>query len=107
MTHAKIKNIEDKMPDITNIATKNNLDAKTEESKGEIPSVTNLATKTALNAIENEIPIFSNLVKNTDYNTKINEIEMKITDHDHFKYSTAPELTSKNLTSENFAARLK
>ena len=31
---------------------------------------------------------------------------MKITDHDHFKYSTTPELTSKNLT-ENFAARLK
>ena len=30
---------------------------------------------------------------------------MKITDHDHFKYSTNPELTPKNLTSENFAAR--
>ena len=46
-------------------------------------------------------------LKKTGYNTKINEIEMKITDHDHFKYSTTPELTSKNLTSENFAARLK
>ena len=58
MTHAKIKNIEDKIPDITNMATKNDLNVKTKESKGEIPSVTNLATKTALNAIENEIPIF-------------------------------------------------
>ena len=107
MTHAKIKNIEDKISDITNMATKNHLNAKTEDFKGKIPSVTNLATKTALNPIENEIPIFSNLVKNADYNTKINEIEMKITHHDHFKYSATPELTSKNLTSENFAARLK
>ena len=107
MTHAKIKYTEDKIPDITNMATKNNLNTETEEFEGEMPSITNLATKTALNAIENVIPIFSNLVKKTGYNTKINEIEMKITDHDHFKYSTAPELTSKNLTSENFAARLK
>ena len=87
------------------MATKNNLNAETEEFKGKTPSITNLAPKTALNAIENVIPIFSNLVKKTGYNTKFNEIEMKITDH--FKYSTTPELTSKNLTSQHFAAKLK
>ena len=49
--NAEIKNIDDKIPEITN-----------------------LATKTALNVVENKIPSISNLVKKTDCNTKINEI---------------------------------
>ena len=84
--NAKIKNIEDKTPDITNLATNTTLNAKINEFKGEIPSITNLATTTALNArinkvkdkipsitylatitaliaVENEIPNVSNLVK--------------------------------------------
>ena len=81
--NAKIKNIEDKIPDITNLATKTTLNAKINEVKGEIPNITNLATKTALNAVENKIPSVSNLVKKTDYNTKINEIEKKIADLNH------------------------
>ena len=102
--NAKIKNIEDKMPDITNLATETTLNAKVNEVKGEIPSITTLATKNALNAVENEIPSVSNLTKKTDYKTKINEIEKKITDHNHGKYITTPEFNK--LTSENFAARL-
>ena len=39
--NVKIKNIEDKMPDITNLATKASLNAKINEVKGGIPSVTN------------------------------------------------------------------
>ena len=61
--NAKIKNIEDKIPDITNLATKTTLNAKINEVKGEIPSITNLATTTALTAVENKIPNVSNLVK--------------------------------------------
>ena len=49
--NAKIKNIEDKIPDITNLATKTTLNAKINEVKGEIPSITNLATTTALTAL--------------------------------------------------------
>ena len=45
MYNAKIKNIEDKIPDITNLATKTTLNAKTNEVKGEIPSITDLANK--------------------------------------------------------------
>ena len=45
--NAKIKNIEDKIPDTTN-----------------------LATNTALTAVENKIPNVSNLVKKTDHITK-------------------------------------
>ena len=73
--NAKIKNIEGKTADITNIATKTTLDAKINEVKGKIPSITNLATTAALTAVENKIPNVDNLVKNTDYNTTINEIE--------------------------------
>ena len=42
------KNIEDKIPDITNLATKTTLNAKINEVKAEIPSITNLATTTTL-----------------------------------------------------------
>ena len=68
--NAKIKNMEDKISDITNLATKTTLNAKINEVKGEIPNITNLATKTGLNAVENKIPSFSNLVKKTNYDAK-------------------------------------
>ena len=47
-----IKNIEDKIPDITNLATKNTLNAKINEVKGEIPSTTNLATNPSLKRLK-------------------------------------------------------
>ena len=58
-----IKNIEDKIPEITNLANKTTLKVKTIKVTGEIPNITNLATKTTLNAVENKIPSVSNLVK--------------------------------------------
>ena len=59
----KIKNIEDKIPHITNLATKASLKAKINEVKGEIISITNLATTAVLSTVENKIPNASNLVK--------------------------------------------
>ena len=53
----KIKNIEDKVSDITNLGTNTTLDAK------EKSSITKLATTAALTAIENKIPNVSILVK--------------------------------------------
>ena len=53
--NAKIKNIEDKIPDITNLATNASLNAKITEIKCEIPNITNLATPTAFTAVENKI----------------------------------------------------
>ena len=104
--NAKIKNIEDKIPDITKLTTNASLNAKTNEVKSKIPNITNLATTTALTAFENEIPNDSNVVNKTDYNTKISEIENKTTtDHDHDKYITSQEFNK--LTSGNFTARLK
>ena len=39
--NAKIKNIEDKLPDITNLATNASLNVKINEVKCEIPGITN------------------------------------------------------------------
>ena len=73
--NSKIKTIEEKVPDVTNLATNASLNAKIKEVKGEISNIINLATTTALTAVEKKNPSVSNLVKKTDYNTKINEIE--------------------------------
>ena len=45
--NVKIKNIEDKTADITNLAIITTLNAKMNEVKSEIPSITKLATTTA------------------------------------------------------------
>ena len=47
------------------------------ELEKKIPDISNLATKTALSTVENKITDTSNLVRKTDYNTKITEIEKK------------------------------
>ena len=99
-----MKNIEDKIPDITNLAINSSLNAKIIEVKGKIPSITNLATTTALTAVENKIPNVSNLVKKAEYNTKISEIEKKIINYDYDKYITSPEFNK--LIAENFPSRL-
>ena len=69
--NAKMKHIENKIADITNLATKATLNAKTNEDKGEIPSVNNLAINTALTAVENKIPNVINLVKKLTITQKL------------------------------------
>ena len=101
--NAKIKNIGEKIPDITKLAINASLNAKINKVKGEIPNITSLATTNALTAVENKIHNISNLVIKTDYNTKINEIGKKTTDHDHDRCITTPEFN--RLTAENFAGR--
>ena len=60
---AKIENIEDKIPDISNLACKTILNTKINKVKNEIPSITGLATTSTLTTVENKIPSISNLVK--------------------------------------------
>ena len=90
--NAKIKNIENKTPDITHVATNTTLNAKINEVKGEIPSsanltttvknkipnITNLATTSAFTAVENKTPNVSNIVKKTDYNKKFVKLKIKL-----------------------------
>ena len=77
---------------------------KLTELENKIPDVSNLATRAALTAVENKIPSVSNLVKKTDYDTKITELEKKVTDHNHDKYVTTPEFNT--LAADVFNARL-
>ena len=48
--NVKIQNIEDKIPDITNLATNTSLDVEVNEVKQEVPSITNLTITTTLSA---------------------------------------------------------
>ena len=78
--------------------------AKLIELENKIPDISNLATKTALTTVTNKIPDVTNLVNKTDYNTKIIEIEKKLTDHNHDKYTTTTEFNK--LAADVFNARL-
>ena len=120
-----IKNIEDKIRDITNLATNASINAKINEVKGEMRTFTNLATNVSLqakiNKIKNKIPNITNLAtttdltsllmsaiqsKKTDESTKISGIKNKTTgDLDHDKFITTQEFNK--LTSENVDARFK
>ena len=63
--NVKIKDIENKTPDVTNLATNTTLNANINEVKSEITSVTNLVTNASfnvkINEFENEIPHSTNL----------------------------------------------
>ena len=76
--NGRIKNIEDKIPDITHVATNTPLNAKINKVKGKIPSITNLATNTSLNAkinkVKNKIPNITNLVTTTALTAVVNNI---------------------------------
>ena len=58
------------------LKTKYNTDKTELENK--IPDISNLATKTALTAVENKIPSVSNLVNKTNYNTKILKLKINL-----------------------------
>ena len=98
--NAKIKNIEDIIPDIKNVSANTDLDDKINEVNNEIPNITNLTTTTALTAVEDKILNVSNLVIRTYYNTKMSET----TDCDNDKSVTIQEFNK--LTSETFTAIL-
>ena len=76
--NTRIKNIENKIPDVTNLATKTTLNAKISEAKNEIPSITNLGTQTALNSAENKIPSVSSLVKKVTITKKLKKLNRKL-----------------------------
>ena len=77
----KVNNI-----DTSDFVLKTNCNTKISELENKITDISNLATKTALTTVENKIPNTTNLVKKTDFNTKITEIEKKNNDHKHVKY---------------------
>ena len=100
--NTKIKSNEDKIPDITNLATNATLNSRIKEVRNEMPKITNFATSTALNdkinEVGNKIPNITNLATTT----AVTAVENKIPDHS--KYVTTPEFNK--ITAESFTARL-
>ena len=82
---------ENKIPDTSGFVKKTDYNTKFTEIEGKISDVTNLATKPALATVENKTPNVSNLVRKTDYDTKVTEIENKLNNHNHDKCITTPE----------------
>ena len=71
------------------VIKKTNYKAKITEIENKIPDISNLATKTSLNTVENKIPDTSGLAKKTDCDAKITEIEHKIPDVTNLATKTA------------------
>ena len=61
------KNIEDKIPFITGLATNASQNAEINEVKTEIHSITNLTTTAALTTVENKIPNVSEQIMMQKY----------------------------------------
>ena len=67
--------LRSKILHIRNLATNTTLNAKINEIKNKIPSITNLAATAALTTVENKIPNVSDLVKKENHDVKISEME--------------------------------
>ena len=78
--------------------------AKLTELENKIPDISNLATKIALTTVENKIPDVSDLVKKIYYNTKVTEIEKKLTDYNDGKYIDTSEFNK--LAADVFNSRI-
>ena len=98
--------LENKILDTSCLVKKRdyNKNTKITEIEGRISDASNLATKTALTTVETKIPSVSNLVKKTDYNTKVTEIENKLNNHNHGKYIDTPEFNK--LAADVFNTRI-
>ena len=110
--------IEDKIPDITNLATKTaliNVENKIPNVSGlviktvltavenKIPNVSNFETKTALTNLSNTVPNITTLIKKSDYDTKVAEIESKYVSNTGF----GSKLAQANfITKRNFDAKI-
>ena len=98
------RKLDKKIPSVSGLVKKTDVNSKISEVEGKIPSISGLPTNSELTAVENKIPDVNALIKNTDYDTKISETEKKITDHDHEKYFTPPEFNA--LAATVFNAKL-
>ena len=98
--NAKIKDIEDEIPDIINLATYTTFNAKINEVKGEIFSINNLT----VTAVESKILDVNDLVKKEGYGAQIKYIKNKYFttfNHDKFTNNIIHEkITAKWLVNE-------
>ena len=67
-----------------------------------IPDISNLATKTTLTNLSNTVPDINTLIKKSDYDTKIAEIESKYDSNTGFgsKLAQANVITKRNFDAK-------
>ena len=70
-TKAELKQVENKIPNVSNFATKSDVSNSISVVEKKIPSVANLATKEELTAVENKIPNVSNFATTSYVETAI------------------------------------
>ena len=104
----KIDKVENKIPDISGLATKSSvtrlipdisgLASKTDLTavENKIPDVSGLATASALTAVENKIPDITSLITKTDFDAKSKNISDRVTNN-----------KSKDLLLDNELKKLK
>ena len=74
--------------DTSKLVNKTDYNTKIKDGEDNIPSVSNLATTAALTAVKNKIPNVSNLFKKADYVAKISDIENEyFTTSDYNKFT--------------------
>ena len=71
------------------VVKKTDYNTKITKIENKIPDINNLATKTVLNTVEKKKPDTTGLVKKTDYNTEITKIEGNIPDISNLVTKTA------------------
>ena len=64
------------------------------ELENKLPNIKNLASKSDLTVVENKIPNVNGLITKTVYNAKIIEIDGKLNNQNHDKYITTPEVNT-------------
>ena len=67
-TKAELKQVENKIPNVSNFATKSDVSNSISVVEAKIPSVANLATKEELTAVEQKIPIVSGFATKQELN---------------------------------------
>ena len=68
-TKTELKEVENKIPNVSNFATKSDVSNSISVVEKKIPSVANLATKEELTAVEQKIPIVSGFATKQELNT--------------------------------------
>ena len=116
--NAKITEIQNKIPDISNLATKTALTAvenKTPNVSGlttkaaltavenKIPDITNFATKTALTNLSNIVPDINTLIKKSNCDTNIAKTESKYVSNTGFDSKLAQAIV---ITKTNFDGKI-
>ena len=78
--NAKINEVKNKIPSITNLATATALNATINEIRKKLPNITNLGTTstTASTAVEDKIPSVSDLLKKLTVTQSLVKLETKL-----------------------------